>query len=195
MTSQNIRVKNLVMAALFTAIGVVLPQAFHMIPNAGSIILPMHIPVLICGMTVGGFYGAIAGALTVSLSILINGMPPLFPTGVCMIVELAVYGLVSGVAYKALGCRMNRKRTYAALIIAMLAGRAANGLAMTAAMGMAWQGLYPAGIPHCRICHRSARHHHSAGADPAGCDGSGKDPSHRKCLIKIPGFTAMPVKQ
>ena len=53
------------------------------------------------------------------------------------IVELAVYGLVSGVAYKALGCRMNRKRTYAALIIAMLAGRAANGLAMTAAMGMA----------------------------------------------------------
>ena len=36
MTSQNIRVKNLVMAALFTAIGVVLPQAFHMIPNAGS---------------------------------------------------------------------------------------------------------------------------------------------------------------
>ena len=82
MTSQNIRVKNLVMAALFTAIGVVLPQAFHMIPNAGSIILPMHIPVLICGMTVGGFYGAIAGALTVSLSILINGMPPLFPTGV-----------------------------------------------------------------------------------------------------------------
>ena len=72
-----------------------------------------------------------------SLSILINGMPPRFPTGVCMIVELAVYGLVSGVAYKALGCRMNRKRTYAALIIAMLAGRAANGLAMTAAMGMA----------------------------------------------------------
>ena len=119
MTSQSIRVKNLVMAALFTAIGVVLPQAFHMIPNAGSIILPMHIPVLICGMTAGGFYGAIAGALTVSLSILINGMPPLFPTGVCMIVELAVYGLVSGV------------------IIAMLAGRAANGLAMTAAMGMA----------------------------------------------------------
>ena len=172
MTSQNIRVKNLVMAALFTAIGVVLPQAFHMIPNAGSIILPMHIPVLICGMTVGGFYGAIAGALTVSLSILINGMPPLFPTGVCMIVELAVYGLVSGVAYKALGCRMNRKRTYAALIIAMLAGRAANGLAMTAAMGMAGKAY--------------TRHHHSAGADPAGCDGSGKDPSHRKCLIKIP---------
>ena len=32
---------------------------------------------------------------------------------------------------------MNRTRTYAALIIAMLAGRAANGLAMTAAMGMA----------------------------------------------------------
>ena len=51
----------------------------------------------------------------------------------------------------ALGCRMNRKRTYAALIIAMLAGRAANGLAMTRRYRDGWQGLYPAGIPRCRI--------------------------------------------
>ena len=64
-------------------------------------------------------------------------MPPLFPIGVCMIAELAVYGLVSGMAYKALGCRTHRKRTYAALIIAMIAGRAVNGLAMSVAMGMA----------------------------------------------------------
>ena len=41
--------KKLVLTALFAAIGVVLPQAFHMIPNAGSVILPMHIPVLIAG--------------------------------------------------------------------------------------------------------------------------------------------------
>ena len=44
MTSQNIRVKNLVMAALFTAIGVVLPQAFHMIPNAEALFCPCTFP-------------------------------------------------------------------------------------------------------------------------------------------------------
>ena len=54
MTSQNIRVKNLVMAALFTAIGVVLPQAFHMIPNAGSIILPMDETLILCALDLSG---------------------------------------------------------------------------------------------------------------------------------------------
>ena len=43
------QVKKLVMAAMCVALGIVLPMAFHTIQNAGSIFLPMHIPVLICG--------------------------------------------------------------------------------------------------------------------------------------------------
>lgn len=35
------------------ALCVVLPMAFHAIPNAGSIFLPMHIPVLLCGFLCG----------------------------------------------------------------------------------------------------------------------------------------------
>lgn len=43
-------VRRLVASALCMALGITLPQAFHMIPNAGSVLLPMHIPVLLCGL-------------------------------------------------------------------------------------------------------------------------------------------------
>ena len=58
------KTKQLVLTALFIAIGVVLPQAFHMVPNAGSVILPMHIPVLISGYAVGPLFGLLCGILT-----------------------------------------------------------------------------------------------------------------------------------
>ena len=45
-------IKRTVLSALLIALCVVLPIAFHSIPNAGSIFLPMHIPVLICGLVI-----------------------------------------------------------------------------------------------------------------------------------------------
>ena len=48
--------KKLVSSALCIAIGVLLPMAFHVIPNGGSVFLPMHIPVLICGLFCGAWY-------------------------------------------------------------------------------------------------------------------------------------------
>ena len=42
-------VKKLVMTAICAAMCVVLPIAVHSIPNAGTVLLPMHIPVLLCG--------------------------------------------------------------------------------------------------------------------------------------------------
>ena len=74
------------------ALGVILPQAFHMIPNAGNIFLPMHIPVLICGFICGPFYGLTVGIITPCLSHIIFSMPPAMMLGQ-MIVELGVYGL------------------------------------------------------------------------------------------------------
>ena len=47
------RTKNLMVAAMCAALCVVLPMAFHAIQNAGSIFLPMHIPVLLCGFLCG----------------------------------------------------------------------------------------------------------------------------------------------
>ena len=54
-------VRRMVTAALCIALCVVLPIAFHSIPNAGSVFLPMHIPVLLCGLACSWPYGLVCG--------------------------------------------------------------------------------------------------------------------------------------
>ena len=95
MRKSQTNARQLVMAALCAALGVVLPVALHSIPNAGSILLPMHIPVLLCGLVCGPVYGLGCGVLTPLLSSLITGMPPaaVLPSMLC---ELAAYGLAAG---------------------------------------------------------------------------------------------------
>ena len=56
-------VRRMVSAALCVALCVVLPIAFHAVPNAGSVFLPMHIPVLLCGLVCGWHYGFLCGLL------------------------------------------------------------------------------------------------------------------------------------
>ena len=41
--------RNLVLSALFLALGLVLPFLTGQIPQFGSMLLPMHLPVLLCG--------------------------------------------------------------------------------------------------------------------------------------------------
>ncbi|MBQ9158465.1 MAG: ECF transporter S component [Erysipelotrichaceae bacterium] len=119
--------KKLVLTALFAAIGVVLPQAFHMIPNAGSVILPMHIPVLIAGFLVGPVYGLACGIITPLLSHLFFSMPPA-PVLPGMLCELAVYGLMSGLLNKAIKMENQLAKAYVVLIGAMLCGRITYGI-------------------------------------------------------------------
>ena len=97
----NRNLRQMVLTALFVAIGVVLPQAFHAVPNAGSVFLPMHIPGLIAGYFVGPVYGLACGILTPLLSHLIFGMPPA-PVLPGMLCELAVYGLMTGLLNRVL---------------------------------------------------------------------------------------------
>lgn len=47
-------VRNLTMSALFLALGLVLPIFTGQIPQIGSMLLPMHIPVFLCGLICGG---------------------------------------------------------------------------------------------------------------------------------------------
>ena len=134
----NQKTKDLVFAALCVALGLVVPQVFHLIPfvgnvpNLGGVFLPMHIPVLLCGFLCGWRYGAACGAMVPLLSSLVTGMPALWPQGVSMVFELAVYGLVTGLLYRGLG-----KGIYPALIGAMLAGRVVSGVAKAVLFGLA----------------------------------------------------------
>ena len=42
--------KNLTLSALFVALGLVLPMITGNIPQIGRMMLPMHIPVFLCGV-------------------------------------------------------------------------------------------------------------------------------------------------
>ena len=83
--------KHLVLAALFVALGMLLPFLTGQIPQIGSMMLPMHIPVLLCGMICGWKYGAAVGFVVPLLRSVTFGMPGLFPTAVAMAFELAAY--------------------------------------------------------------------------------------------------------
>ena len=121
------KTKQLVLTALFVATGIALPQAFHAIPNAGSIFLPMHIPVLISGYALGPLFGLICGILTPLLSHLIFQMPPA-PVLPGMLCELAVYGLMTGLLNKVIKIENRLLRNYVVLIGAMLCGRITYGI-------------------------------------------------------------------
>ena len=67
--------RQLVYSALFLAIGIVLPIFTGNIPNIGASLLPMHIPVLLCGFICGGGWGALVGGPGVSRPSAFNKYP------------------------------------------------------------------------------------------------------------------------
>ncbi len=118
--------RRLILSAMFLAVGLILPFFTGQIQTIGRMLLPMHIPVLLCGLICGWQYGALVGLILPLFRSLLFGMPVLFPDAVAMSAELAVYGFVIGFVY-ALFKKQNVLTVYIALIIAMLLGRAAWG--------------------------------------------------------------------
>ena len=123
---RNKKLIYLVLAAMFLGIALVLPFLTGQVPQIGSMLCPMHIPVLLCGFFCGPWYGAIVGFVAPLLRFALFGMPPIFPTGVAMCFELAVYGGVSGALYRILPKKP--VNVYISLIIAMVAGRGMWGM-------------------------------------------------------------------
>lgn len=117
--------RNIIFTALCIAIGLLLPQLVKFVPVAypGAVLLPMHIPVLVCGFLCGWRFGAVSGIVTPMLASLLTGMPPLFPNAVSMMFELAAYGLLTGLLYK-----LTNRKIFLTLIGAMLGGRIVLGL-------------------------------------------------------------------
>ena len=125
----NKQIKRLVLSALFLALAYILPFFTGNIPHVGAMLLPMHIPVLLCGFLCGAPWGLAVGLIApIMRSVLTGGFPPMFPTAVAMSFELACYGFVCGFLYR----RISRKMLgiYAALIVAMISGRILWGIVM-----------------------------------------------------------------
>lgn len=119
-------VKKAILTAACIALSVVLPMAFHAIPNAGSIYCPMHMPVLLCGLVCGWPFGLLCGVAGPVLSSLFTGMPSMayLPS---MIVELAAYGLIAGLVMQLVHTKKTMADLYISLIAALLAGRIVAG--------------------------------------------------------------------
>ena len=115
-------VKKLAVTAMLFAVGMVLPFFIGQIPAIGKMLLPMHIPVLLCGFIVGWQYGALIGFLLPIVRGLVFGMPPLYPNAVAMAFEMPAYGFVSGYMYSHARWQCT-KMLYISLVTAMLAGR------------------------------------------------------------------------
>ena len=124
----------MIIAALFLALAYVMPFLTGQIPEIGAMLCPLHIPVLLCGYFCGPIWGAVVGFIAPLFRSLTLGMPPLFPTAICMAFELAAYGAVTGLLHKKLPKR--KPMVYASLISAMVVGRLVWGCAMFVALAI-----------------------------------------------------------
>ena len=123
----------LVLASLFLALAYVMPFLTGQIPEIGSMLCPMHLPVLLCGFICGWPWGLAVGVIAPLFRSLTLGMPPLFPTALCMAFELAAYGAIAGLMHKLLPKK--KPYIYCSLLIAMIAGRLIWGAAMFICVG------------------------------------------------------------
>lgn len=127
--------RNLTLAAMFLALGLVLPFATAQIRQIGNMLLPMHLPILLCGLICGWQYGAVVGFVCPLLRFALFSMPPM-PMGIGMAFELCAYGAIVGFLYghSRWKCVFS---LYRSLIIAMIGGRVVWGIARVIMVGAA----------------------------------------------------------
>ena len=126
-------IKKVTLSAMFLALAFTLPFLTGQIPQIGSMLCPMHIPVLLCGFFCGAVWGMGIGFTAPLLRSVVLGMPVLFPNAFCMGFELAAYGLVAGWLHN----KLPRKKIYVyiSLVCAMITGRILWGIVMFSCMG------------------------------------------------------------
>lgn len=126
-------IQKIVLSGVLLALGMVLPLATAQIKEIGDTLLPMHLPILLCGLVCGWQYGGVVGLVLPFLRSLVFGMPPIYPNAVWMACELAAYGAVAGLLYALIRVK---GRVYIALIGAQLAGRVVWGTVKAILLGV-----------------------------------------------------------
>lgn len=157
--NKNKEIYNIVLSSILLGMAFVLPFLTGQIPEIGSMLCPMHIPVILCGFICGWKYGLLVGVFSPILRSIILGMPPMFPTAFSMSFELGTYGLISGLLYNQLLNKFIKRREILiiiTLIISMLIGRSVYGSVMFILMGfgkiqysikMFWIGSFVETLP------------------------------------------------
>lgn len=152
-SENKMHIRNLTYAAICLALCLVLPFLTGQIPQIGSALCPMHLPVLLAGFICGPWWAAAVGLVAPLLRHLIFGMPPIL-TAIAMAFELLTYGIVSGLLY-----RLLPKKTgyiYVSLVGAMIVGRVVWGVVQVIILGLSgsaftwaafWAGAIANAIP------------------------------------------------
>ena len=132
---QRRTLQKLILSGLFLAFGYILPFFTGQIPQIGKLLLPMHIPVFLCGLICGGQYGLIVGFVLPIMRSMIWGMPIMYPTAIGMAFELAAYGGIIGFLYQKARwqCLLS---LYRCMLTAMVGGRIIWGIVMMFLMGL-----------------------------------------------------------
>ena len=137
---KNKKLQKLVLSAMFLGLGLVLPFFTGQIPQIGNMLLPMHLPVILCGFICGWKYGLVVGAVTPILRSAVFSMPVMYPSAIAMAFELAAYGFLVGFLFRNARWQC-LKSLYRCLIISMLGGRVVWGIVMTVILGLGENGF------------------------------------------------------
>lgn len=132
---KKINLNKLVLSSMFLCIGFVLPLLTSQIKEIGDTLLPMHIPVMLCGLICGGNYGFLVGFILPFLRFAFFGMPPIYPNAIWMAFELSAYGFFIGFLYFKFKNK-NLTSIYISLISAMILGRIVWGITKGILLGI-----------------------------------------------------------
>ncbi len=124
--SKNTALARLLYSAMFLALALLLPFLTAQIPEIGSKLLPMHLPIMLCGFICGPSWGMTVGAIAPILRSMIFARPVMVPDALSMAFELATYAFIAGLLYRRLGKKFFF--IYVSLIAAMVAGRIVWGI-------------------------------------------------------------------
>ncbi len=138
MKKENLQ--KLVLSAMFFALGLVLPFLTGQIREIGNMLLPMHIPVLLCGLICGWKYGGVIGFFVPIVRSLIFGMPVLYPNAVGMAFELLTYGLITGLLFQRSQSH-SAKKLFATLLVTVVSGRIVWAIAQIFMLGLGDEGF------------------------------------------------------
>ena len=126
------RARELALAGLMGALGLLLPIGFHALGWGGQVFLPMHLPVVVAGFLVSPATAVTLGVLVPFLSSVLTGMPPLAPpVAPLMALELAAKAGVASLVYRSLRLPM-----WVALLASIVADWVVLALAAWLAAGV-----------------------------------------------------------
>ena len=137
-TKNIIPIRPLTSAAMCLALCLLLPFLTGQIPQIGSALCPMHLPVLLAGFLCGPWWALLVGLTAPLLRNLLFSMPPLL-TAIAMSFELGAYGAVSGLLYRKMP--KNLAGIYFSLITAMIIGRVIWGIVRVSMTGVAGEAF------------------------------------------------------